>query len=267
MFPDLLREMYFYELDFREKSFTKAQFSVATNIAILTGVIYILRSTDNKANIHTLLLLYIPIFIGLVLIILSMVNIFKALTGHKYKLITPENGFNSLCSLQQYNEDIRRYNIIHLANESEVNIESAMVEYFSPEIIECINSNLKINKNRSKNNRLAILFIIYSLIPFLFSAIIFIVFDLDASSPRKDQGIEDKSIENSLRSIDMQLQKNRFPLSLPDLKEPLTLEVPSNGQRQTRLPKSTATATATTTTPRAKQNNNCHRRSERSPGL
>ncbi|MFT8991367.1 MAG: hypothetical protein ABF959_13675, partial [Gluconobacter albidus] len=112
--------------------------------------------------------------------------------------------------------------------------------------------------------------IVYSLIPFFLSAIIFIFFDLDTSSPRKDLGIEDKSIENSLRSIDAQLQKFLFPLAFSALNEHSTQEAPSNEQRQTPVPKfhySAAPSAATSPASRAKPNNNCHRRSERSPNL
>lgn len=200
---DTYRDLYYHELDVREKITNRIQLSFALHITALTILAYVLRMVDHSAPIILLTVVYLGLLIFVVLIARSVYEAVKAFWGNTYKALASANeiaNYKSSCishkaKLQEYkkkypSEEIPKYRV-----------NKKVFDYIYSNFAECASHNSAVNDARSVRIHNATKFLLYSLIPFLISTICFTMFDMDASSPRKKLLIEYDGIVESLDKI------------------------------------------------------------------
>ena len=202
MLSDLLKEVYFYELDTREKIFNRLQLNFAAYVTFFTVVAYMARMIDYSSACWALTLFYTGIFLATIPISISVRYTFLALSGYKYAI------FPSASESIKYKTDIEEYynqfgNLISQQNSK--NYPKTAPEMLDNYVLETLTETIDKNKIINEYRRFAIrkshLHFLYSSIPLALSAFLFVAFDLDTSSPRKNFLTEDVNLRKSINQL------------------------------------------------------------------
>jgi len=199
----LLSEIYFYELEAREKIFNRLQLNFAIYASVVTILAYMIRKTDYGSNCVILTLFYVGIFAGSVLLSISIYYTIKSLTGFEYRLFPcSQEIIEYKAKLKKYEREIEEYNRENkISNQIKVDPNERTNEFVIKILAKCIDFNSKINEYRKQGIKKSLWYMIRATVPITFSALLFVVLDLDASSPRKNMLIEDKNIAVQLDKL------------------------------------------------------------------
>lgn len=183
---DFLSQLYFYELDARDKIFTRLQLNFAIYASVVALLAYMVRMIDYSALCVVLTLFFVGLVACVGFVARSVYYTFVALTGHEYKTLPKST---ELIRYKQELQDLAtstiEYNRLYQqaleVPNSRALFKSQVCKYFA----DCIDCNYQINERRRQAIRKSIWAMILAAIPLMVSALLFIGFDLDASSPRK----------------------------------------------------------------------------------
>lgn len=208
---EIYKNLYFHELDVKEKITNRVQLTFAFHMTILTILAYMLRNVDYNSPEIATVSFYTFISITTIFIIISLFHTVNAFWGNTYK---------ALVSAQEL-EDYRLKTIKHekdLSKYKEENPEANVGEEFSAEeklnkyiydeYAKCASCNSKLNDLRAFRNHEAIKYILIASIPFLLASACFIAFNMDASSPRKGLLVEYKGLQKELNPLQEGLLNN-----------------------------------------------------------
>ena len=199
---DHLFEIYFFNLEERDKIFTRLQLNFAIYGVFIGGIAYVLRVIDITLNPYAVTLFFVGILASIILLTISIFWTCKSLTGMDYKLIPKaKKTLDYHEGWAGYEEKINEYNSEHNTNEKAPNPDKKTTEMLLRACCECSDYNLGVNEYRRKGIRKSLYYLLISVIPFLTSALIFIIFDLDSSSPRKTLQVNDESVATQLSQI------------------------------------------------------------------
>ncbi len=196
----LYKDFYYYELEQKDKLTNKSQFIFALLVSLCTIMTYIIKNADMSTT-PSCFLVYLTI-VAAILAASSSFFLMKALWSKTYKIIS------STKDLDIYIDDALDYNIRVDEYNKEKNQKLNKIDpydSFIEQLIECTDQNSLNNISRSSNLNLSTLLCILSAIPIAISSIIFTVYDLDLSSPRKEFSVSDKSISEKLSDINKSL--------------------------------------------------------------
>ncbi|WP_279147039.1 hypothetical protein [Photobacterium carnosum] len=105
-----------------------------------------------------------------------------------------------------HESQIKQYNIENPEyKQSEVNTDDCMAEYLYNKFRDCSDHNTVVNDRRSMQIHKAFKWLLFASIPMFISSTIFILFDLDVSSPRKETPIIDQSVVTAINGIKSEL--------------------------------------------------------------
>jgi len=105
-------------------------------------------------------------------------------------------------ALHDYNSELAQYNMNNPGHHIEpTDVENALLAFVIDKYRICATHNAKVNKLRTENIHRCIRWLIYSCFPLFFSAALFVIFDMDASSPRKSIKINDDAIATELYNL------------------------------------------------------------------
>lgn len=175
----LLLQIYFHELDDRERIFTRLQLNFGLYATAIAAAAYMSRMMDYSASQVGITLFYVSLGVFTILLAASIYFTATALSGVTYTT------FPSATASVTYRNSVQ---LIHSDTSGAVkpNIASNEVAlYISDSIARCTDLNRRVNDFRKAANRRALMLLLYASAPLLVSAVLFIAFDLDASSPRK----------------------------------------------------------------------------------
>lgn len=200
-FPELLKDIYLHELDAREKIFTRLQLNFVVYVTVFTFSTYMVRMFDYDSNIHVVASFYGFFIIGFVFLFISIKYTVNAFTGYEYAVFPSAASFFYFNNLKEYSKSIEKYNV-----ENDVDMyvpipDSMMSDYITEALTKSIDKNYNINEQRRIINRKALLYLAYASIPIFFSSVIFLSFDLDVSSSRKNLLVKDVGVENSINKV------------------------------------------------------------------
>ncbi|WP_292992652.1 hypothetical protein [Nitrosomonas sp.] len=183
---NILSDLYFHELSARDKVFNRLQLNYAIFTSEIALLAYMARMVDFSSSYVILVSFYMCLIISLIFLGIAAKWTWVALTGYKYATLPKSQEIIAYKeNLRVYSDEIKKYNEISGENIS-VPDPNAKFDIYVYEIISfCTDRNYQINEDRRLIVRKSLLFVFYGAIPFVFAAILFIIFDLDASSPRK----------------------------------------------------------------------------------
>lgn len=171
------KDMYFKELERKEKITAHAHIRFGFVATALTLIAYMLKPLDinNLGLASGLLLAFIAM--SLIPLAYSVVVLTKAFWGNTYLYLpSPKD-------IEQYRTDLTKYNTETEEDRSQINAASivSFESYLIDELCEVSSHNIKVNETRlSKMNRFYIATLI-SLPSFVIAGCIFIVADLDST--------------------------------------------------------------------------------------
>ncbi len=207
---DIIKSQYYHEIQARDQITTKIQSSVALYLSFFVAVAYMTRMIDLESNKIVLTLFFTGLFFWMIFILIATCYTANSITGFKYRVFPSLteilNYKNSLDNekkiIFEYNIDVPDDEKIPNIDPSEI-IDNETIEYLS----ECADHNYNINETRRVGYTKSMGFLISSIIPFLFSSLLFIGFDLDASSPRKENPNQGTEIAKEIKAISPFIEK------------------------------------------------------------
>lgn len=204
--PELLtfyEKMYDSENEIKERINTRVQIIFTLLIAVATVASYMLRMLDLNAfpeltGVIVFLMLLFFVSLGL-----SAYFSVRAFWGNEFKKMPGAFAVNDYYTdLVNYNSDLSEYLLHNKGYEAElVDIDVEMDGFFQDYYMECAEHNSNVNFRRSRQVHLSIKFLLYSMAPFALAGLLFVAFDMDASSPRKDLLIMDRHVGAQLQNI------------------------------------------------------------------
>jgi len=186
---DFILDIYFDEINTRERIVSRIQVNLAIFASVLAILSYMARRLDYSSGYPLVILFWIGEFSSLVLIGVSIFLTYHAFTGFEYKF------FPKAKDVIAYKRDIARY-----IDRGE-NIHGSIEEFMIDSVCECVDNNYALNEFRRKKISFSLVFLVMSGIPIFFTCFLFVVFDMDASSPRKDMLIVDRSVVAQLKEL------------------------------------------------------------------
>ena len=192
--------MYYHELEIKEKITARAQIAFTAIFAIATVSVYILRVLDFSSN-PAVVGLIIPWMVGHIVGLLIATRFALQAFWKNWFASMPSATeiFKYEESLRKYNTEVAAYNKAYPENaQALADIEACTLAFLIDRYRISATHNKTVNKRRSDQLHACIRFIFYSTIPLFFSAALFVIFDQDASSPRKSIKINDDAIAREL---------------------------------------------------------------------
>lgn len=207
---EFLSEIYFYELETRDKIFNRLQLNFAIYTTVIAILAYMARMIDYDSNCTILTFFYVGLVFGISLISISIYYscISLSLSDLKYMLFpraTDIIDYRSKLDIRW--KEIEKYNQEYGCNYETPDTKTTINEFTTDIIAKCIDHNASINEYRRQGIRKSIWYMILASIPIIFSSALFVIRDLDTSSPRKNHLIEDRNLAVELKKLDVSIEK------------------------------------------------------------
>ncbi len=194
---EFLKDLYFHELSARERIVSRLQLYFGFQASIVAAAAYMTRMLDYSCNWWVVLMFWICILASAAPLSGSIYFAIRALTGHTYATFPlAKEAIGHRARLIQYRLD-------HLSSEAAAPKSGFPgVDAFAIQAIaECIDFNHNVNESRNRIIRRTFANICYAGGLLSLSAFVFVIFDLDTSSPRKNHLVEDVNIKRSLDAL------------------------------------------------------------------
>lgn len=188
-FDEFLFSAYFDEINARERIVNRIQINLGIYITALAVVSYMARRVDYASGCIPLVFFWIGEVLAVVLLIGSLGVTLSAFTGYQYKFAP------KLREIVNYDRDIKTN--IKNGHVPKDNID----EYMADVVSECVDYNYSVNEVRRKKLSLSLKLVFASSVPLLVSCGLFVLLDMDASSPRKDMLISDRILASQVHAL------------------------------------------------------------------
>lgn len=204
-------KMYLYEEDTKDKISLKTQVIFTAIFALVSITSYLARFLDfsEKPEIANT----IGFLVGLVVFISAISAYFncRAFSGSEFRRMPYSTQVKKYFDEQvEYNAEIIQYNdqvaerdrlpLIDPANETEKFIYNTYAE--------CATHNAMLNEQRSRWAFKATAVFLIACIPLAIASFLFVVFDMDTSSPRKNLAIKDSYVGGEIASLKIKLSSS-----------------------------------------------------------
>jgi hypothetical protein len=175
----LLKDMYFRELSQKGVFINTFQLNYIVYTFIVTSCLYILKMNDLQFILEKSVPVYFFISASFLMLIISSAWSYRALTNHTYAYFPKAKK----C-------------IEYLSRDEICEIEKN--EFIIDSLAHCVDHNKKINEYRVYLFRRSYIFSFSSAIFLSIAALMFVIFDMDGSSPRKIIQIEDSKLREAI---------------------------------------------------------------------
>ena len=199
----IYKDLYYHELDVREKITNRLQITFAFHATILTVLAYMARMIDYASLKFLLGIVYFSLFVSVGLLAKSIFETINAFWGNTYKSLATANEIESYRKKYlDYKDQLEDYKKNNPDQEiKEYSAETKINDYLYLEFSKCASHNFEVNDVRSKRIHKATKYLLLFCIPFLVASVCFTVFDMDASSPRKKILLEYQGIVKSIDEL------------------------------------------------------------------
>jgi len=200
---EIYKDLYYHELDVREKITNRLQITFAFHATALTVLAYMARMIDYASLNYLLGIFYFSLFVSLGLLAKSILETVYAFWGNTYKgLATADEIENYRKKCLDHKDKLDDFNKKNPEQEvAEYSAKTKLNDYLYLEFSKCASHNCEVNDVRSKRIHKATKYLLYFCIPFLIASVCFTVFDMDASSPRKKLLLEYQGIVKSIDKL------------------------------------------------------------------
>lgn len=197
-------KMYLYEEDVKEKIALKTQVIFTAIFALVSITAYFARFLDFSERPETANTIC---FLVCLVVFISAASVYfncRAFSGSEFRRMPYSVKVKKYFDEQvEYNIEVAHYNdqvddsdrlpLIDPAKETE--------EFIYNTYVECATHNAVLNEQRSRWAFNATAIFLVACIPFAIAGFLFVVFDMDTSSPRKNLAIKDSYVGGEIASL------------------------------------------------------------------
>jgi len=206
---ELYEKTYFHEMEVREKLVGRAQINfalIATDLAVLS---YMIRMLDFEQNHPVIGIFILSVLTCLALVFFCVRHLVKSFWGNEYAAMPIASEIdNYRTKLLEHAESIRTYNTQYPESaQPEVDVDQQVSDFVYNKFRDCSSHNTKVNDTRSEHVHKSFGWLLYSSIPFIIASSLFVVGNLDVSSPRKETPIINTTLNQQLTAIAISLEQ------------------------------------------------------------
>lgn len=199
---DSIEKRYFHELDVREKIFTRLQFNFVFYTTFLSITAYMTRMVDYTSSCIIVTLFFVGIILGILILVGSIYFTYRVFTGLEYRLApSAEKILEYRSELEKNFKDITEYNKKYSLNIEAPDPKIGIILYMERILSKCVSFNQRVNEGRRIGVKNALWLLMLATLPIIFSVLLFVVFDLDASSPRKNILVQDINLSKEVKDL------------------------------------------------------------------
>ncbi|MGR5144751.1 hypothetical protein ACQKPX_24175 [Photobacterium sp. DNB23_23_1] len=211
----LYRELYFHEMEVKEKLVARTQISFAIVVTAFTVISYMLRMLDYNSNSYSVAYFVVFISISTVLFTFSLWFLVRSFSWRSYRgIASPEKTDLYRIELVEHRDALLAYNEDNPDNQQEIyNVDDAMESYLYENFKVCSTHNTEVNDGRSGYALDGFRCVLSALFPLAVASGIFILSDLDSSSPRKELLIKDISAATLLVKLTEEIEQLKLETS------------------------------------------------------
>ncbi|WNJ80501.1 hypothetical protein RJE46_04410 [Cedecea neteri] len=184
---DFYEKLYFSEIENKDKIHVRAQTEFGLLVITTTILTYLIKNTSLESHPCLAILVFILTAFSFASILYSSILLKSVIWGNEFKYCpSPLTLHNYHAELIKHDADYIKYCADHnLSNDNSQTPDEKLWEFINQEIRECAEWNSDKNEERSKKLYESTKFLVLSWIPIMIAVAIFLLFDLDAASPRK----------------------------------------------------------------------------------
>lgn len=204
---EFYEKIYFHEMQNRDTLYSRVQINFALLFTGFSIISYMLRMLDFSVYRNVSILFVILGIISVVISAHGVTYLIKAFWGNEYKGVpSPRETDKYRIQVEEYAESINEYNREYPNNRQEpVDVEEMVSTFLYDQLRDCSSHNTEVNDVRFAHIHNSVRWLLIAAVPFLIASVLFITYDLDASSPRKETLIYNKSLVENLKTIDSNL--------------------------------------------------------------
>lgn len=204
----LYRELYFHEMDVKEKLVARTQISFVIVVTAFTVISYMVRMLDYTSNCFAVALFIVFVSISTLILIASLWFLIRSFSWRSYHGIpSPSKTDNYRIELIEHRDALIAYNEENPDNQQDLyDIDEVMESYLYENFKLCSTHNTEVNDGRSGYARDGFKWVLTALLPLAIASSIFIITDLDTSSPRKELLIKDSNVAAQLEKFIEQVE-------------------------------------------------------------
>lgn len=200
----IYEKLYLYEEDIKHKISIKSQVIFTAIFALMTITAYISRFLDFSINPS---IAYIIAFLELSIFVILAFSIYyncRAFSGTIFKkMLYSKQLKNYYEALVEYNREIQEYNST-VDDVSKIPLVDAIEDtenFISETYADCATYNAYLNDERSRWAFKAQAAFLIACVPLVIASSLFVIFDMDTSSPRKPLSIKDSYVGGEISSL------------------------------------------------------------------
>lgn len=244
----IYEKLYLYEEETKHNISIKSQLMFTALFVLMTATAYMARFLDFSIDPS---IAYIITFLEITALVILAFSIFyncRAFSGTVFKKMVYSKQLKHYYeSLETYRLEVEGYNssveepdklpLIDPTKETE--------EYISETYADCATFNAYRNDERARWAFKAQAAFLMACIPLAIASLLFVVFDMDTSSPRKELSIKDTYVGGQISSLTESLSDKSENVTITDLKNrTIILESLLNDQKEKELSKPTENTTS-----------------------
>lgn len=197
-------KMYLHEEEIKNSLAIKTQVIFTAIFALVSTTIYLARFLDFSSRPDIALAISLMITLVVTTAMISTYFNFKAFSGSEFKRMPYAAKVKDYYDEQiQYNIELDRYNAKVTQHEriSLIDPTKETENFISNTYVSCSTHNALANEKRSRWLFQAIVAFLLACIPLAFASLLFVLFDMDTSSPRKNFATKDAYVGGEIASL------------------------------------------------------------------
>lgn len=204
----LYRELYFHEMDVKEKLVARTQISFAIVVTAFTIISYMVRMLDYSSNCYAIAFFIVFVSISTSTLIASLWFLIHSFSWRSYRGIpSPAKTDKYRIELIEHRDALIAYNDENPEYQQKIyDVDEVMESYLYEKFKVCSTHNTDVNDGRSGYARDGFKWVLAALLPLAIASSIFIISDLDTSSPRKEFLIKDSNVATQLVKLTAQIE-------------------------------------------------------------
>ncbi|EKO3444948.1 hypothetical protein DX883_02880 [Vibrio fluvialis] len=202
-------KIYFHEMETREKIFTRTQITFALFFTGYSIASYMLRMLDFTSYKEVAITFAVLTIVSGFISLIGVRHLVIAFWGSEYKgMSSPLETDNYRLEVQEYASSIVEYNQQYPDNKQPiVDVDDMVSQFIYEQLRDCSSHNTKVNDSRFAHTHNSIRWLLVAAIPFLIASVLFVSFDLDTSSPRKETLIYNRSLVEEVDKLSHNIEQ------------------------------------------------------------
>lgn len=215
-------KMYVYEEEIKNSISIKTQLMFTAMFALLSVAAYLARFLDFTERPTMACIIALLVFSVIAIAAVSVYFNCRAFSGSEFNRMPYASEVKKYHDDQlAYNHDLAEYNLqVGPADQLKwVDPVHETKAYISETYVQCATHNALVNERRSRWVFKSVATFLIACIPLVAASFLFVVFDMDASSPRKNISVRDRYVGDEIASLKNELLMSSENAQLVDLEK------------------------------------------------